>query len=496
MLGYYNFSLTGTSHIKEGKECQDANCVKRLKNGWIIAVIADGLGSSKHSAVASSSAVKSVLSTISFNIPNKWDENVLISLMNVAFSKANSEIEGIAKQNGETTIDYETTLTAVIYDGKRVVYGHVGDGGIVILDKYGYYHVLTKRLKGEEWNEVVPLSSGSQYWTFGSASAETRDDICSILMATDGILDADILPPILANTSQPVSIEYVCQFMDRNRTPLTTQEDFDVANKTFKEFYEKNQKITDDKTLVVVINADVTPAVVNYEKTDISALVEKQKEKLYSNSTVENNQKISSESKDVAKTQNPVRVVNEKVSSESKVIENTQTHVMEIKDDVSPHRIVSDNNNQSFHAASDSSRHQEEQKINHKKEQDKSKIIISAITILLVIAVALACVFVAPSVLNNPSENTPDENPAQPTYQQTPNIGVMPIDTENVDPVETNNTKEDPVEPTYQPTPDIGTVPIDGEVTNPRGTDNPGINGKKDRPLIPFSEEDNQGDGI
>ena len=49
MLGYYKMSIIGTAHqAKKDGVCQDASDVAVLKNGWIVAAIADGLGSAKN----------------------------------------------------------------------------------------------------------------------------------------------------------------------------------------------------------------------------------------------------------------------------------------------------------------------------------------------------------------------------------------------------------------------------------------------------------------
>jgi len=57
MILWYGFSINGSSHIKKGVKCQDANKVIKLDNGLVIAAIADGVGSCKYSDVAALIAV-------------------------------------------------------------------------------------------------------------------------------------------------------------------------------------------------------------------------------------------------------------------------------------------------------------------------------------------------------------------------------------------------------------------------------------------------------
>ena len=88
MLGYYKMSIIGTAHqAKENGICQDASDVIELDNGWVVAAIADGLGSAKRSDLGSKTAVHTVLSFVSDNYPDQWHEESLISLLRTAYPK-------------------------------------------------------------------------------------------------------------------------------------------------------------------------------------------------------------------------------------------------------------------------------------------------------------------------------------------------------------------------------------------------------------------------
>ncbi len=292
MIGYYHFSMIGRSHLAQNGVCQDANAVDVLENGWVVGVIADGLGSSKHSDIGASLAVGEVVAYIKKNLPPAWHEESLKALLMLGYHSAFNAIETRAKQDKNQLSEYDTTLTTVIYDGRNVVYGHVGDGGIITLDNFGYYSTLTKRQKGDAWNEVAPLRHGPDYWEFGSS----RDPICAILMATDGILDAGILPPLLANEDMPIHIGYVRPFMDRNRLKVETETDFIQAQAQIEEYFRSpdTAHITDDKTMVGIINTDVLPSTLDgsyYAEPDWASLKKKQNEGLYPGvSSVPNNE--------------------------------------------------------------------------------------------------------------------------------------------------------------------------------------------------------------
>jgi serine/threonine protein phosphatase PrpC len=256
MIGCYGMSLTGSSHLAKKQECQDANCVKRLENGWIVAAVADGLGSARRSEIGSRTAVETVVQFIEENLPDKWHDDNLIAILRVAFIAAAKAVESIAKKQGRNISEYETTLTLAVYNGANVVYGHVGDGGIITLSRFGEFSQLTKTQKGDAHNETIPLRAGPDYWVFGKA----KDSVCALVLMTDGIYDF-FCPPSLSNTKQPIFLNRVRPFVDNNILNIKTQNDFDKVKTKVKTCFtgEQTSLITDDKTLVGIINTDELP---------------------------------------------------------------------------------------------------------------------------------------------------------------------------------------------------------------------------------------------
>jgi serine/threonine protein phosphatase PrpC len=60
--------LIGYSHLSEKNGVgQDSSDVRTPQNGWVIGVIADGLGSAKHSEIGSSLAVSEVIEFVEKN---------------------------------------------------------------------------------------------------------------------------------------------------------------------------------------------------------------------------------------------------------------------------------------------------------------------------------------------------------------------------------------------------------------------------------------------
>ena len=48
MISSYCFSLVGRDHIKNHMPCHDSSLIKSVSSSWKIAVVADGVGSCKH----------------------------------------------------------------------------------------------------------------------------------------------------------------------------------------------------------------------------------------------------------------------------------------------------------------------------------------------------------------------------------------------------------------------------------------------------------------
>jgi hypothetical protein len=261
MIGYFKMSVIGTSHMqKQGGVCQDSSDVIILPNGWTVAAIADGLGSAACSDCGSDIAVKSALSYIAKHVPEAWSDKPVASTIRSAFISAMKHIERKAAEDGNHVSDYDTTLTVAVYNGKNVIYGHVGDGGIIGLSPEGDFFLLTKVQKGDACNETYPLRSGAEKWSFGKSVR----NVCALTLMTDGIFDL-ACPQKLArfNPKQPIYINYIREYMDRNINRATDERDFAALEKRVTDYFtgEGMNDTSDDKTIVGLINANVMPKV-------------------------------------------------------------------------------------------------------------------------------------------------------------------------------------------------------------------------------------------
>lgn len=280
MINGYGVSLVGTSHIKKGTVCQDAHKYLTLKNGWIVATIADGVGSSKHSEIASQIAVDTVIGFFENQKNLEWKPDITDKFLPKAYAKAQQAIEEFALSKGDEFFDYDTTLDVVIYNGQEVAYGHSGDGGIVGLTIDGDYVAITKPQKSSDGFSVIPLRGGRQCWQFG----RSKHNFASVLLATDGVYDT-FFPYLLKGQGQEVYVPLIRFFMDNNvlRCSKKNIQEIKASRIDFLQS-ESYASVDDDKTLLVILNLEASPKVKNekyYAEPDWAALQAEWNKKAY-----------------------------------------------------------------------------------------------------------------------------------------------------------------------------------------------------------------------
>jgi len=280
MLIAYGMSIVGTSHVGKNVPCQDSHRYEVLANGWMAVAIADGVGSAKHSEIASKMACDTFIETCKDCITKDTQVTEIKCIIEKAYRAADQNIKDHVYKIDDMITDYDTTLSVVIYDGKHLVYGHSGDGGIVVLTTSGDYIKVTQPQKAEDGICVVPLRAGEKYWEFGECEAE----VTSVLLATDGVYD-NFMPYLLRGQPVELYIPLIRWFMDNNVIGITA-ETRELVEESRKNFLcgESCKAITDDKTVVVAFNADIMPALKDdsyYAEPDWAKLQELWNRKAY-----------------------------------------------------------------------------------------------------------------------------------------------------------------------------------------------------------------------
>jgi len=256
MIFTYEYSSVGSSHVNKGIGNQDSKKVALIENGWVIAAVADGVGSCKYADVASSIAANSSVQVCIDEIKSSGDNCDLLEVIEKAFVQAERDIDERSQSENHLITDYDTTLSLVIYDGKNATYGHSGDGGIIGLTNAGDYVKITSPQK-KEGVYVIPLRAGKDSWIIERAEGE----FASILLATDGVYDT-FFPYLLKGHPVEVYIPLIRYFADNNILKIS-DETKDAVSKERDNYLNSDScaSITDDKTIVVLVNVDVQPTV-------------------------------------------------------------------------------------------------------------------------------------------------------------------------------------------------------------------------------------------
>lgn len=252
MFVVYKTRSAGQYHIDNSIPCQDSYCVRNNdKEGYVIAAVADGLGSSKKSDIASRIASSSSVDYCFDNIKRGLNDEQVFEILKQSFFAANKKVRITAEEDENNYDDYDTTLCLALYDGKSLFFAQAGDSGCIALSSLGEYIQVTKQQRDSEMH-VFPLCFGVKYWEFGKI-----DDISAFLLCTDGILDV-ICPELLKD--QEININIPLAELLINNFEI---EDYEVSEleAEMSEYWEKCPvtQINDDKTTVVVINTNYKP---------------------------------------------------------------------------------------------------------------------------------------------------------------------------------------------------------------------------------------------
>jgi len=269
-------SHRGKSHESSGTVCQDAHFYL-VRPGFIIAAVADGLGSSKHSDVASKIAARGTVDYCAGKINGRMKENEILPVIKSAFDHVDFAIKQTA---GDDLDDYDTTLTLAVFIQDDLYYGHAGDSGIIALRSDGIFEEVTEQQLGSGHGKerpVYPLAARSN-WVFGRYGHKTR----AIFLMTDGIINKAV-PPLLENQRYKLDNAYL-YYLYHNLCKKTDIDEW--INDSLSRVLPQEVNY-DDKTLVAVVcgTAKIKLQPKEYyefpDEDEWNALREEQKKQLY-----------------------------------------------------------------------------------------------------------------------------------------------------------------------------------------------------------------------
>ncbi len=274
----YQASVAGTSHLALGVSNQDSFAVRHMRGGWsgacvgphgtwahpihvgefVVAAVADGLGSAEFSDIGSAIAAATAADTLAFFVamyPDLGDIDTLT--LEGVMHRALVAVERKAAELDADPAALATTLALCAWDGSTVAWACAGDSGIVGLFGDGY-RPLCRMARNGHRNVVFPLSADDR-WQFGTA-----EGVEGLVLATDGILEQLVpglvgsAPDAPADSDAPADPEVNERLLDLflrlDPVDAARPKDLSVAAQRFLGDLDPID-VYDDKTVVVLYDA-------------------------------------------------------------------------------------------------------------------------------------------------------------------------------------------------------------------------------------------------
>ena len=271
----YQASVPGTSHLALGIPNQDSFAVRIVRSGWsstcvapggtrvrrvrgdefVVAAVADGLGSAELSDLGSAAAATAAVEALSLSATTYpglagIDDLKLEGVVHRALTAVNRK----ATEVGADPAALATTLALCVWDGYSVAWACAGDSGIVGLFADGY-HPLCRMDRAGHRNTVFSLSA-DDHWRFGMA-----EGVEGLLLATDGMLE-QFVPGFVVSASEAdgdlANVEVNDPLLDLllrlDPADAARPEDLSAAAEKFLGDLDPID-VYDDKTVVVLYEA-------------------------------------------------------------------------------------------------------------------------------------------------------------------------------------------------------------------------------------------------
>ena len=180
-------SVIGSSHIQNGKTCEDALCHQLItldsENEALICFISDGAGSAKYAANASQATVKQAADIARKLISSGIEIGMehLLALVEQVYD----ELKAMSEELGEPLNEFSCTLLGFIILPEKACFLQIGDGAIVRADVTGYFTHLWWPHNGEYQNTTTFLIDDPNFPHLKTKIIE--ESISEVAIFTDGL---------------------------------------------------------------------------------------------------------------------------------------------------------------------------------------------------------------------------------------------------------------------------------------------------------------------
>lgn len=199
-------SVVGTTHRATGTVCQDAHAVAVRPDGALVAAVADGAGSARHSARGAAAAVAAAVGTLvrrggesgaggglrmgdaASNDDVGGSRESDVDVMAAALQAAGAAIDVLANADGLSPRDLACTLSCVIARRDGVLAAQIGDGLVVAVGPDGVATALTVPERGDYANETTFLTSPGAIDAALAGMRQADGTFDAVVLLTDGLL--------------------------------------------------------------------------------------------------------------------------------------------------------------------------------------------------------------------------------------------------------------------------------------------------------------------
>lgn len=283
-IGVAGVTKRGVAHRCYGTRCQDAHMIRRVKQvaiwkdggkrdrllpgkEYVVAAVADGLGSEAHSDIGANAAVNTAVSTMC-ELIGTWcatgDSALAISMprfIEQSMIKANNAVVKKAASMELPANEFDATLVIAVYDGDQLFYGSAGDSGVIAKTDAGF-ELLTRPSRVGSAG-TYPLYCREK-WEIGACCGHVE----GFLLATDGVLEL-LVPEFNGENLNKKAIHL---FMGAGHKPVDASGIDAALEKRVENVVHRiqgNRYTYDDATVVVALDWDyVEPAAVLKEDPD------------------------------------------------------------------------------------------------------------------------------------------------------------------------------------------------------------------------------------
>ena len=199
-------SVTGTSHLRAGRGCDDAHAYHVLDRDLLLIAVADGAGSAAQSARGAARAVQAAIGA-ALRILNQdvqpVDRDQWISVLRSILTQSHAALVQLTSERSPGSLatagtdqsqpdnraalrDFATTLLVAIVTPQWIVAAQIGDGAMVIQQADGSTMSLTPPFRGEYINETYFLTD-TEYLIESDYFVTPCNGIQGIALLTDGL---------------------------------------------------------------------------------------------------------------------------------------------------------------------------------------------------------------------------------------------------------------------------------------------------------------------